>query len=167
LEAERRAAHFSAVAGLPIVILRTSRFFPEEILTDQFHSGKSALSLANIKANELLGGRVSLEDVVSAHMQALCAPPVMGCSVVVLAAPTPFLRDESAALGTDAPSVILQHFPEAAEAYAKLGWSLPHHLPKVYVVDKALSQGWIPRWTFAALLRDINDTEGRGARGAY
>ncbi len=54
--------------GLPCLILRTSRFFPE---SDDRDDVRSAYEDANLKVNELLYRRVDLEDVVSAHQAAL------------------------------------------------------------------------------------------------
>ncbi len=54
--------------GLPCLILRTSRFFPE---VDDRKETREAYQDGNIKANELLYRRVDLEDVVSAHLLAL------------------------------------------------------------------------------------------------
>ena len=52
---------------LPVVVLRTSRFFPE---ADDNPAIASAYPLANVQANELLYRRVDIEDVVSAHLLA-------------------------------------------------------------------------------------------------
>src|SRR5262245_41108083 len=49
--------------GLPIVVLRTSRFFPEG---DDRDAVRTAFADANLKVNELLYRRVDVEDVVSA-----------------------------------------------------------------------------------------------------
>ena len=54
--------------GLPCLILRTSRFFPEPDDRDDIRNTYDDL---NIKINELLYRRVDLEDVVSAHLLAL------------------------------------------------------------------------------------------------
>ena len=54
--------------GLPIVILRTSRFFPE---ADDRDEVRSAYADANLKVNELLYRRADLEDIVEAHRRAL------------------------------------------------------------------------------------------------
>src|SRR3954468_16634055 len=51
-------------SGLPCLILRTSRFFPEG---DDRDDVRTAYADANVKVNELLYRRVDLEDVVSAH----------------------------------------------------------------------------------------------------
>ena len=58
--------------GLPIVILRTSRFFPE---ADDRDDVRAAYEDANLKVNELLYRRVDLEDVVDAHRLALERAP--------------------------------------------------------------------------------------------
>ena len=52
---------------LPCVVLRTSRFFPEE---DDNRDMRQAYPDDNLKANEYLFRRVDLEDAVSAHLAA-------------------------------------------------------------------------------------------------
>ena len=47
--------------GLPVLILRTSRFFPEG---DDRDDVRTAFDDANLKVNELLYRRVDIEDVV-------------------------------------------------------------------------------------------------------
>jgi nucleoside-diphosphate-sugar epimerase len=54
--------------GLPCIILRTSRFFPE---LDDWAESRTAFDDLNLKVNELLHRRVDLQDVVSAHRLAL------------------------------------------------------------------------------------------------
>src|ERR1044072_8216862 len=53
--------------GLPCIILRTSRFFPEE---DDNKKLRGIYPDSNLKANEFLYRRVEIEDVVSAHLLA-------------------------------------------------------------------------------------------------
>ena len=48
--------------GLPVVILRTARFFPE---ADDTHGD---IDGANLKANEFLFRRLSVEDCAEAHV---------------------------------------------------------------------------------------------------
>jgi UDP-glucose 4-epimerase len=54
--------------GLAAIVLRTSRFFPEE---DDDREMRSAYEDANAKANEFLYRRVDIEDVVGAHLLAM------------------------------------------------------------------------------------------------
>src|SRR5882672_12528119 len=53
---------------LPCLVLRTSRFFPEE---DDSKEARDGFSDANLKVNEFLHRRVDVEDVVSAHLLAM------------------------------------------------------------------------------------------------
>src|SRR5918992_3617656 len=50
--------------GLPCLILRTSRFFPEPDDRDEI---RTAYDDANLKVNELLHRRADIEDVATAH----------------------------------------------------------------------------------------------------
>ena len=85
--------------GLPCLILRTSRFFPEE---DDRDDVRSAYPDANLKVNELLYRRVDLEDVVSAHRCALERAPEVGFGRYIVSATTPFTRDDLGELRADA-----------------------------------------------------------------
>ncbi|MEP9357751.1 NAD(P)-dependent oxidoreductase [Sphingomonas sp. KR3-1] len=117
--------------GLNCVVLRTSRFFPEE---DDTHR---ALSGENMKANELLHRRLTVEDAARAHLVALEKAPEIGFGSFIVSAQTPFSREECAALKRDAPAVIARHFPDAFELYRAKGWELPKSIGRVY--DAALA----------------------------
>lgn len=54
-------------SGLPVIVLRTSRFFPEQDDNDQV---RNHYRDGNVKANEYLYRRVDLADVVDAHLLA-------------------------------------------------------------------------------------------------
>ena len=81
--------------GLPCLILRTSRFFPE---ADDPTTCASAYDDANLKVNELLYRRVDIEDVVDAHRLALERAPAIGFGRYIISATTPFTRDDLAEL---------------------------------------------------------------------
>ncbi|MFA6114434.1 MAG: NAD(P)-dependent oxidoreductase [Sphingomonas sp.] len=133
LAAEQLCRLIHADHGLPVIILRTSRFFPED---DDTHL---ALSGENMKANELLHRRLTVEDAAKAHIVALARAPEIGFGTFIVSAPTPFARDEVAALKADAPAVIARHFPDAAALYARRGWQLPPSIDRVY--DASLAEG--------------------------
>jgi UDP-glucose 4-epimerase len=61
--------------GLPVVVLRTSRFFPEK---DDRDDVRAAFDDANLKVNEFLHRRVELTDVVDAHLRAARRAPDIG-----------------------------------------------------------------------------------------
>jgi len=125
-----RLAHLDK--GLNAVVLRTSRFFPEE---DDTHR---ALSGENMKANELLHRRLTVEDAARAHIAALDRAPEIGFGSFIVSAPSPFDRSECDELKRDAPAVIARYFPDAMKLYASKGWELPRSIGRVY--DAALAE---------------------------
>ncbi len=124
--AEEMCRLIHAETRLPVIILRTSRFFPED---DDTHLD---LSGENMKANEFLNRRLTVEDCARAHVVALEKAPDMGFGTYIVSAPTPFAREDVVALKADAPAVIARLFPEAAALYAERGWSLPASIGRVY-----------------------------------
>jgi nucleoside-diphosphate-sugar epimerase len=133
--------------GLNCIILRTSRFFPEDDDTLRAPSG------LNLKTNELLYRRLSVDDAVDVHVHALEKAPDLGFGIFVVSASPPFKRHEAKELKTDAARVITDHFPDAAALYAKRGWQLPKTIGRVY--DPSLAEarlGFRCRIDFAAAL---------------
>jgi UDP-glucose 4-epimerase len=57
---------------LPVIVLRTSRFFPE---ADDNEAIGASYEVANVQANEMLYRRVDIEDVVGAHLLAIERAP--------------------------------------------------------------------------------------------
>jgi UDP-glucose 4-epimerase len=112
--------------GLKCVVLRTGRFFPEEDDTQRELSGP------NLKANEFLNRRLTVEDAADAHVVALDRAPALGFEIFVLSAPTPFVRSEADELKRAAANVIERHFPDAPALYARRGWRLPTSIGRVY-----------------------------------
>jgi UDP-glucose 4-epimerase len=138
--------------GLPIVLLRTGRFFPEEDDTHRDLSGE------NTKANEFLGRRLTVEDAAEAHVAALEKAPEIGFGLYIVAAPTPFAPADAEALIHDAPRVIGRHFPDAAELYRRAGWKLPRSIERVY--DPSLAErelGFRCRTDFACVLEALRE----------
>jgi UDP-glucose 4-epimerase len=159
--------------GLPVLILRTSRFFPE---ADDRDEVRAAYGDANLKANELLYRRVDLEDVVTAHRLALDRAPTLGFNRYIISATTPFSRDDLAELRTDAPAVVARHVPEYTELYGRLGWRMFPTIERVYDNARAREDlGWAPRYDFRhALTRIAAGLPGRsdlatavGAKGYH
>jgi len=132
--------------GLPCLILRTSRFFPEG---DDRGEVRAAYDDANVKVNELLYRRVDLEDVVDAHRLALERAPAIGFGRYIVSATTPFTRKHLGALRVDAPAVVRRLFPDYEEIYAARGWRMFPSIERVYVNERARSElGWSPRYDF-------------------
>src|ERR1700750_756599 len=72
--------------GLPVLVLRTSRFFPE---ADDREDARAGYLDLNLKVNELLYRRVDLEDAVAAHLAALERAPALGFGRFIISATTP------------------------------------------------------------------------------
>ena len=88
--AEELCRLFNHLHKLPIVILRTARFFPEE--DDMAHAIEQ--SGDNTKANEFLFRRLSVEDAAEAHVAALARAREVGFDTFIISAMTPFSRKD-------------------------------------------------------------------------
>jgi UDP-glucose 4-epimerase len=150
LAAEGLCRLYAAEYGLACVVLRTARFFPEEDDTHRVLSGE------NLKANEFLNRRLIVEDAAEGHVAALLRAPEIGFGLFLLSAPTPFDRAEAGDLKRDAASVIARHFPDAAELYARRGWTLPASIGRVYDSRRAeTALGFRCRTGFAEILEAL------------
>ncbi len=136
--------------GLPVVVLRTSRFFPEPDDRDEV---RSAYEDANLKVNELLYRRVDLDDVVSAHRLALERAPAIGFGRYVISATTPFTPADLTGVRADAPAVVRRLFPDFEGVYDHRGWRMLPTIERVYVNARARRElGWAPRYDFGHAL---------------
>lgn len=152
--AEELCRLMRAETGMPVVILRTARFFPEEDDTHRDLSGE------NMKANEFLNRRLTVEDCARAHIVALEKAPAVGFGTYIVSAPTPFAREDMVDLRRDAPAVIARYFPDAAALYARRGWTLPATIGRVYDAARIERDlGFRCATDFAAILSALR--EGR------
>lgn len=138
---------------LACLILRTSRFFPEE---DDHKETRQAYQDGNVKANEFLYRRVDLDDVVSAHILALEKAPSIGFGRYIISATTPFTPDDRFDLRMSAPLVVKRRFPDYEEEYARRGWRMFPSIERVYVNERARNDlGWRPRYDFRYVLDSL------------
>jgi UDP-glucose 4-epimerase len=136
--------------GLACLILRTSRFFPEE---DDNRRVREAYSDENAKANEYLYRRVDIEDVVSAHLLALKHAQAIGFQKYIISATTPFVPEDLLDLRIDAPQVVGRRVPAYEDEYRRRGWKMFPTIDRVYVNERARRElGWQPRFDFAYLI---------------
>jgi len=139
--------------GLPIVILRTSRFFPE---ADDRDEVRTTYEDANLKVNELLYRRADLSDIVDAHRLALDRAPALGFGRYIISATTPFTPDDLGELHVDAPAVVERHHPSYGGVYERLGWRMFPAIERVYVNAAARRDlGWTPRYDFGGALERL------------
>jgi len=159
--------------GLPCLILRTSRFFPEP---DDTEDVRSAYDNLNLKVNELLHRRVDIEDVVSAHQLALERAPEIGFGRYIISATTPLTPDDLKAVRTDLPSVVARLYPDYPDIYAARGWSMFPSIDRVYANELARRElGWSPRYDYRraldSLAKDIDPrselAKAIGAKGYH
>jgi nucleoside-diphosphate-sugar epimerase len=141
---------FARNHALRTIVLRTSRFFPEE---DDNRTVREAYADANSKANEFLYRGVDIEDVVSAHLVAAGRASSVGFAKYIISATTPFSRDDVAELRERAPQVVRRYVPDYEAEYARRGWKMIPGIDRVYANDKARTElGWQPHRDFRALI---------------
>ena len=139
--------------GLACLVLRTSRFFPEE---DDNAAVRAAYADENIKTNELLYRRADIADMVGAHLLAAERAPEIGFARYIVSATTPFAQRDLAPLRSDAAAVVRRHFPEVETVYRRLGWRLPETVDRVYVNARARQDlGWRPQYDFACAVASL------------
>ena len=144
--------------GLPCLILRTSRFFPEE---DDNRTLREAYSDSNLKANEFLYRRVDVEDVVSAHLLAAQKAREIGFGIYIISATSPFQYGDLAVLREDAVSIVKKLYPHFSEIYDHLGWKMFSSIDRVYVNELARAAlGWQPKYDFGSILGRLRSGDG-------
>src|SRR5580692_4412040 len=142
---------------LPVVVLRTSRFFPE---TDDNPDTVAMFVDGNIKANEYLYRRVDIEDVVSAHLLAEDRAPALGFAKYIISSTSPFVREDADELARDASAVVRHLFPDQPAEYARRGWKMFPQLDRVYDNARARSElGWIPQYDFRWVLDHLKSNQ--------
>jgi UDP-glucose 4-epimerase len=150
LAAEHLCELFHRNRGLPCVVLRTSRFFPE---LDDHRQTRESYDDLNVKTNEMLYRRVDLEDVAGAHLLAAVRAPALAFGRYIVSATTPFTRDDLPQLHLDAPAVVSRRVPEYEDVYASRRWSMFPTIDRVYVNDRARADlGWTPSYDFARVV---------------
>lgn len=157
LAAENLCELIHRQSGLPCLVLRTARFFPDE---DDDRSARQRYSDENLKVNELLYRRADIEDVATAHLLALAKAPALGFDRLIISATTPFGRDDMERLRIDAPAAVHRACPECQPEYARRGWSLPNAIDRVYVNERArVKLGWKPKYDFGFAIRQLRRAE--------
>src|SRR5688572_644679 len=141
---------FSRSRGLPCIILRTCRFFPEGDDDPEISQQYDDL---NLKVNEYLYRRLDLADAVDAHILAAEQAPAIGFRRYVVSATSPFEPQHLHRLRTDAPSVVRGLFPDYEEVYRQRGWRMLPGIDRVYVNCRARQElAWRPRFHFRHIL---------------
>jgi UDP-glucose 4-epimerase len=155
--AENLCELFHRKFTLPCLILRTSRFFPEE---DDSRTQRQAYVDDNLKANEFLYRRVEIEDVVDAHILALQKASSILFGRYIISATTPFIPEDRVELGRNAPAVVARHVPAYQEEYTRRQWKMFPAIDRVYVNERARTElGWRPRYDFQYVVDRLRSSE--------
>ena len=155
--AENLCELFQNIRGLPCIILRTSRFFPEP---DDSREIRQSYQDANAKVNEFLYRRADIEDVVNADLLALERVHAIGFGRYIVSATTPFTGDDLQELRTNADAVVRRRVPRYQEIYAHRGWSMFPGIDRVYINDRARKDlAWNPRYDFAHIIGLLHSGE--------
>jgi nucleoside-diphosphate-sugar epimerase len=148
-------------AGLPVVVLRTSRFFPEA--DDDADRRAELVDDANLKVCELAYRRVDIADVVSACVCAMRRAGAVGFGTYIISAPPPVERGEEVLrmLDRDAGAVMRQAVPGVEQAFGERGWGFLGRVDRVYDSAKAVKElFWEPQWTFERVVERLRRGEG-------
>ncbi|MDJ0836898.1 MAG: NAD(P)-dependent oxidoreductase [Acidobacteriota bacterium] len=148
---------FHRTKGLPCVVLRTSRFFPE---LDDNPQRRLAFDDTNLKANEFLHRRLDVVDAVSAHL--LAAESDLGGEfrTFILSATSPFEPEHLHDLRRDVHSVVAGLFPDYEMIYRRRGWKMYSSIDRVYVNAGAREVlGWQPHFSFRRVLDRLDAGE--------
>jgi UDP-glucose 4-epimerase len=157
LAAENLCELIHRKCGLPCLVLRTSRFFPEE---DDDRAVRERYDDDNLKVNEFLYRRADIADVVAAHMLAISKAPMLGFERLIISATTPFTREDLLELRVQAATVMRRRCPLYEPEYARRGWSAPRSIDRVYVNERARAQlGWRPRYDFRYVIEQLRRNE--------
>ncbi|KAK0755774.1 hypothetical protein N5P37_011648 [Trichoderma harzianum] len=141
--------------NLPILVLRVSRFFPEE---DDDEDRRNAMSDDNLKVLEMAYRRCDIKDIVSATVCAMDKARQIGWSKYIISAPPPFSNDPEtlAALDRNPGEVFDKVVPAAAAVFREKGWSYLDRMDRVYDSGKAVRElGWEPEYTFAGIIEKL------------
>jgi nucleoside-diphosphate-sugar epimerase len=141
--------------GMPVLVLRTSRFFPEQ---DDDEDRRAALSDDNLKVLELAYRRCDMEDIVRAAVCAMEKAREIKFRKYIISAPPPFSKDAHtlAALDKNPKEVFETVAPDCTRVFGEKGWAHLKRIDRVYDSSRAVDElGWEPVYTFNRVIELI------------
>ena len=140
LAAEELCRLFAQDRDLPTICLRVSRFFEQT---------------PDLMAAYRLYRGADVRDIAAAHVLAARNQDIE-FDIFTISARSPFQREDTRELLTNAPAVIRRYYPDAEDMFRAQGWTLPASIDRVYVTEKAERLlGYTPRHNFADLLDEL------------
>lgn len=147
---------FHFLHGLPCLVLKTSRFFPEE---DDSSAVRDSFDDLNAKVNELLYRRLDIADAVDAHLLGLERVRHLGFGRYILSATSPFTSEDLAQIRQEPAAVVARHVDFRSE-YERRGWRMFDGIDRVYINAKARRDlGWQPRFSFEHAIERLRNDE--------
>ena len=146
--AEDMCALIQKQTGMPVLVLRTSRFFPEQ---DDDADRRAELEDDNLKVMELAYRRCDIEDIVHATVRAMTKARYIKWGKYIISAPTPFINDpETLRLLDKNPGAVYEvAVPASVQVFKEKGWGFLARIDRVYDSSKAVNElGWTPKYTF-------------------
>jgi nucleoside-diphosphate-sugar epimerase len=140
LTAEALCRLFAREQNVPTICLRVSRFFEQA---------------SDLMAPYRLYRGADVRDIAAAHLLAAQNRDIK-FDIFTISARSPFRREDTSELMTDAPAVIRRYYPDAEDVFRAQGWALPASIDRVYVTEKAERLlGYAPQHNFAELLDEL------------
>ncbi|KAH7320688.1 putative oxidoreductase [Stachybotrys elegans] len=133
--------------GIPVLVLRSSRFFPEE---DDDDERRMAMNEENLKILEMAYRRCDLEDIVSATICAMAKARDIRWGRYIISAPPPFENDpDTLAMLDQNPAEVFGRVVPGIDAVLQTkGWKHLKRIDRVYDSSKAIEElGWKPKYT--------------------
>ncbi|GFF46522.1 UDP-glucose 4-epimerase [Aspergillus udagawae] len=146
--AEDLCALVQKQSGMPVLVLRTSRFFPEE---DDDEGRRSAMDDENLKVLELAYRRCDIEDIVRAAVCAMEKARNIRWGKYIISSP-PLFKNEAHTLdrlNRNPAEIFNEMCPGLGAVFEKKGWKHLPRIDRVYDSSKAMRElGWEPQYTF-------------------
>lgn len=141
---EQLCKDFFYKEGLEAIVLRVSRFLPEN---------------ENLTINHRLYRGLDEGDGAEAIRLAL-EHTFNKFDVFNISSGSPFSEDDLIMIKHSPVEAIIKYYPEAEVIYGKRGWKFPHTIDRVYSSAKASATfGFLSKYTFAFLLNNFAEKE--------
>lgn len=139
LAAEALCKHFAETQRLPVICLRTSRFFPEP---------PELLALYRLYRG------ADVRDIAAAHALAVTNSSIH-FDLFNISSRSPFQRSDLRDLWGNAPAVLSRRAPDMVAFFARRRCKLPERIDRVYAIARAEERlGYQPRYNFAEYIRN-------------
>jgi UDP-glucose 4-epimerase len=161
LAAEDLCQLYYRLYQLPCLVLKVSRFFPED---DDSKEARDFCSTDNSKVNELLYRRADIYDMATAHRIAIDRAPEIGFDRFIISGASPFTQKDLPELYTDAGSKVMSYFPSMKRIYDKNFFKYFENIDRVYSSAYARKKlGWEPVYSFEKALECLDQGKRIGS----